>query len=342
MGEYRSAAVLQHDDPDALRVARVVPASAEFVKVGKATIGYWNRPKRVRRKSYVGSVQRLSEAFSVLHDRHGGQVDTDDGESYLEAFANLVAWNERARAAMGRVEPDRQVVVDQIISTCSAWLVMVDPDAIAQAAHEVADAPKKYSADQFAKAWAITFAERTRLGLRSIGCCDLSKAKRKAASANIKKEKDRLRSADKRRAAGARPRGSSDIEFCRQHGLPYRTFKRRKADGRLEEYLAEVGLLNEWPEFVANIPMVPISATGKGQTKKLLLVGASKRAGGGRKARQPTASGLIIHIDSDALDRALDEAERQAAERAAASSHNMRVRALEVMAARLSGGRRAA
>jgi hypothetical protein len=54
-----------------------------------------------------------------------------------------------------------------------------------------------------------TMAERTLLGLRTIGAVDCRKEERKQIAMQQKREADRTRAAAKRAAAGARPRGKS-------------------------------------------------------------------------------------------------------------------------------------
>lgn len=60
------AAVLRHDDPQADKVARVVPRGAEVRKVGKCVLGYVHNPARTKpRPSFAERAVWVLEAKRV-------------------------------------------------------------------------------------------------------------------------------------------------------------------------------------------------------------------------------------------------------------------------------------
>ena len=91
--------------------------------------------------------------------------------------------------------------------------------------------PRRYRADTVARALNVTYAERQRLGLTTIGAIDVSASGR----ALLRKRRSKKRKADARRAKGAVPRAVYEAESA-EHTRPWeplgisrRTFYRRKA-----------------------------------------------------------------------------------------------------------------
>jgi hypothetical protein len=65
--------------------------------------------------------------------------------------------------------------------------------------------PKRIKADALGAWLGVTYRQRSALKLRTIGCCDI----KKRARLELRKRKDRLYQARKRRERGARPRAES-------------------------------------------------------------------------------------------------------------------------------------
>jgi len=67
-------------------------------------------------------------------------------------------------------------------------------------------------ADECAKMLCVTMAERTALGLHTIGACDISKKERQQLAKELKRERDRTRDEQKRKSAGAKSRESYEAD----------------------------------------------------------------------------------------------------------------------------------
>ncbi len=158
------------------------------VMFGNVIIAEVHRPETDWKFSL--SLLRLREIEWVITSRHGriipdpfGTDDVDLCLAYARAVEasktpqDLVEWSRRWMPWAPAAEMDRIVLQE-------GWRA------------------KPVGADQVAGMICVSFAERQALGLRTIGACDVSKAERSAAAAEAKREKDRRRQAEKRRAEG--------------------------------------------------------------------------------------------------------------------------------------------
>lgn len=166
---------------------------------------------------------RLREIEWVITSRHGriipdpfGTDDVDLCLAYARAVEasktpqDLVEWSRRWMPWAPAAEMDRIVLQE-------GWRA------------------KPVGADQVAGMIYVSLAERQALGLRTIGACDVSKAERSAAAAEAKREKDRQRQAEKRRAEGRVDRRTylesslSAQKPWEAEGISRRTWERRQA-----------------------------------------------------------------------------------------------------------------
>ncbi|MBY3254539.1 hypothetical protein HFO09_14095 [Rhizobium laguerreae] len=207
------------------RKATLVPSGARSIKIGNCIIGHVHDRKRTGR-TWALAAQRLAEIEELIRSRHGAFVDSDDGESYLPHLA-AAAVNAR-RAALSKSDaPKKDDAARAAMLACRRWLPKIDPIAVQDAAEEAAQEPRYEKADELGAALRVTFAERAALGLKTIGCFELTKKQRRLAAREVKRERDRKRNHEKRRKEGrqtaaARVEGSV-AQLARAHGVSRKT-----------------------------------------------------------------------------------------------------------------------
>lgn len=191
--------------------------------IGGAVLAEKPAWRRRSRKDWAFSVEmlRLREIEALIRHRHGGHVpdpeDTDDRETCL-------AYVRAAALALTSQDLDGWCRVFASWVTC-ADLLPIEKDA--------AGRRRMMRADGVAGLLHVTMAERTALGFRTIGACDMSKAGRKKLAKATKRERDRKRDEAKRRAAGARDRASyvaqslSTLKPWAAAGMSRRTWYRK-------------------------------------------------------------------------------------------------------------------
>lgn len=202
------AAVLPSGHPDGAKGARTVPPGAKVVRLtpGGATAGY--TVGRARRKLAFADM-RLAEVERVIVSRHGvPRVDTDDHE-YLVFVAH-------------HVEPNRAVTWAQ------RWYPKLTAEEVHALVSEATCSPRRWRADRAADFLGVTFRERQRLGLRTIGSTDVRRGARIKLAAEAKREADRERARQKRRAAGAKSRDESVAAQARSAKVSRSTIYRRR------------------------------------------------------------------------------------------------------------------
>jgi hypothetical protein len=144
---------------------------------------------RRQRKNFDFTAKRRREI--VLYARYVGAADTEDFSRWLIAW---VWHNPKAK--------------DQIWSVMEAAKSMGGKitEAEASAVTEEASIIRKcWSADNLARFLGLTYVQREKLGIQTIGSIDVKKRARK----EMRKRQDRLAKERKRRAAGMRPQSES-------------------------------------------------------------------------------------------------------------------------------------
>jgi hypothetical protein len=171
---------------------------SEQIVLGKVILKEKPTRKRARRQDWKFSIEtlRLREIEAVIRHRHGngipdptGSDDVDTCLAYLRAVA---------------LTPG----VQDVVSWCDVWAPWADPVTRQQIAALGVGRGRMLKADSVAKMLGVTFAERTELGLKTIGACDMSAEKRKRAAVEKKRERDRNRQETKRKADGRQDRTS--------------------------------------------------------------------------------------------------------------------------------------
>lgn len=177
------------------------PNGSRAVKIGDCVIGYvTGKPRNQRTWALAG--QRLAEIEEILRSRHGAFVSGDDASSYVEPLAAAVANARRAAIRKEGREASSVELVEAVIAACRRWLPGLPTNEIEEAALDAVDTPRFEKADEIGKLLGVSFVERQALGLKTIGCRDLSKRQRTAAVKAGKIERQKAR----RRTAGMKPR----------------------------------------------------------------------------------------------------------------------------------------
>jgi len=180
--------------------------------------------KRDRRVDWQFSLEmlRLREIEVVIRHRHingipdpAGCDDVDTCHAYLRAVA---------------ITPG----VQDLESWARVWAPWADPSVIETIGAQRFKRKRMVGADAVAKMLFVTLAERTALGLKTIGACDLASEDRQKLAKNSKRTRDRDRQEKKRRSQGRIPRASyeatslSSLKPWVAEGISRRTWERRR------------------------------------------------------------------------------------------------------------------
>lgn len=178
---------------------------------------------RSKRLPFDMAKQRRIELDELLITRTGSlRLDTDDASFFAPIYAHHCDTAEQAIEALRARFPALGEVGRLSIVTA----------AFAR--------PRRYRADPLAAMLNVTFEERQRLGLRTIGACDISREDRDRIAKASKSECDRARKARKRREAGAASRNeylaNSITAEAKRLGVSRMTlYRRRRAAEKARE-----------------------------------------------------------------------------------------------------------
>jgi hypothetical protein len=169
-------------------------------------------PRRRRNRNFDFAAKRRREI--VLHARHVGAMDTEDRERWLVAYAlHNPAAKDQVWGMMLAAEK-----MGGEITRAEAIAIVDEANAI----------PRAWGADRLAKHLALTYQQRTLLGITTIGACDFSKRQRKKQ----RKHKARMRKERMRRAGGVLSRveyeANSTAAKARAEGVSRMTIYRRR------------------------------------------------------------------------------------------------------------------
>ncbi|WP_156908455.1 hypothetical protein [Bradyrhizobium murdochi] len=155
--------------------------------------------------------------------------DTDDSETYLLPVARCV---RKILADKGK-----PATADKVIAPfgywCERWAPHLSADQIGDIVQQALNEPYFDRDDVLGVALRLSYAERQRLQITTIGSFDVDRRARKRLNRDRKRERDRLRAAENRRAKGATPRAESlsRTKPWEQMGVSRRTYYRRMANG---------------------------------------------------------------------------------------------------------------
>lgn len=169
------------------------------LKIGGCILA--EKPKRYRTdsKPYRPLMRRI-EIEKLIRARHGAMVpdpeDTDDRATCL-AYARAAALSLSGQ---------------DMHAWAARWMPWADRDEIQPFIAEAAKRRHMMSADGVAGMLMVTYAERSQVGLNTIGACDISKDQRLAFTKAKKRERDRLRQEQIRSNRKAKDRKSYEAE----------------------------------------------------------------------------------------------------------------------------------
>lgn len=184
-------------DTDPFKLPTGTSRHISEVKIGNAVLGYRAVRRRLRGSKWNHALGRMYDIERLIRARHGNFVPrTDDAEIYAEAIA-----------AVFFVEFSEVEYVQMTMGWCLRWYPWASRHYIEEIIYERARIDfRPIAQDALGHMLNLKDAERTRLGIRTIGACDVTAAQRKRRQKKKKREADRLSKCASRRANGVRPR----------------------------------------------------------------------------------------------------------------------------------------
>jgi hypothetical protein len=129
--------------------------------------------------------------------------DTDDADIYLLPVARCY---HKILADKGK-QVSVEMLLDRLGLWCDTWAPHLTPDQVADVVDRVLDGPSIFeNDDELGKRLRVSYADRRRLKLRTIGAYDVNRKSRKKLQRAEKRRRDRLDAEKRRRANGAMPR----------------------------------------------------------------------------------------------------------------------------------------
>ncbi len=233
--------------PEGTRLKAVTKTNkdgSEQVLLGAVILKERPSRKRAKRHYLPYSIEnhRMREIEKIIRYRHGNGIPdpcgTDDADLCL-AYLRAVA-----------LTPDSQ----SASSWALVWAPWADPVMLDLLDKSALGRKKMPKADAVAKMLYVRMKERTLLGLKTIGACDVSRADRQISAKERKRERDRNRQEQKRRQLGRVDRKSYEatsltkLQPWLEEGVSRRTWERRR---------------------VASLSQIEISTTGDALASKL-------------------------------------------------------------------------
>jgi hypothetical protein len=186
---------------------------------------------RGRRKiAFNLTTLRLREIEQIIALRHVFVPQTDDADMYLVPVAQLLRRNLENTIGM----PTSHDVLDRLNVWAERWAPMTPVERLNEIVRIAMLRPTPDKADVLGSRLRLSDDERTSLRITTIGAYDVNKAARKRRSQLRKRERDRIKSAEKRIQSGAQPR-QTYLDQClsarapwKADGISRRTWERRR------------------------------------------------------------------------------------------------------------------
>ncbi len=213
------------------------PDGSEMVMLGNIIWAEKPSRKNARRSEWAFSpaVMRLREIEKVIAHRHGsvipdpaGTDDRDTCVAYIKAAAFSLT---------------RQPMHDW----CRRWAPWATSADILDIVSQAETRKRMMTSDGVAGLLCVSWAERTKLNLTTIGACDMTAAKRVAMAKERKRERDRIRQEAKRRAEGRRDRkahAGTTLHHSKpweKEGISRATWFRRNRETQLSQAVYNMG-----------------------------------------------------------------------------------------------------
>ncbi|MGF3022636.1 hypothetical protein ACQVP2_07390 [Methylobacterium aquaticum] len=245
------AAVAREDRPD---VARIVPADAEMVEVGGATLGYFaGRSRQPAPFAALLSHRRVRSIEDLIRGRHGGPCDTDDGEAYwLCALPHLLI-----------LFPSQPVRADPL-RWAERWVPRLMQAMGGRKAEAVIGShlrrPRFRNNAALGRELRATSAECAAYQLHGIAPCDIAPEVRQAEAREA--EAERKRAARQAKGSKARAQSLERTKPWEAEGISRSTYKRRLAAARAAGEPSSSGQLSNesreeyysWPDESGSPP----------------------------------------------------------------------------------------
>jgi hypothetical protein len=183
------------------------------------------------KKTYDRTVHRLREIERIIKHRYEILPDTDDVDIFLNQVACCLLqmlWKKLGQA------PEFGDVVGRLKLWCERWAPKASIFQCRDAAREALRRPRIDTADECAARLRLSYEERTRLQITTIGSFDVNKRERAKRRKERKRIRDRDRQARKRAARGALVRAEylarslARTQPWKRYGIHRRTWERRR------------------------------------------------------------------------------------------------------------------
>lgn len=175
---------------------------SERVMLGEVILKEKPARKRAKRHEWKFSCEmlRLREVEQVISNRHGGMIpdpeDTDDRETCL-AYIKAAAFSLTNQC---------------MFNWCLKWAPWARDDEIAIIISAAKRRRRMMTANGVAGLIHVTWEQRRRLKLKTIGAYDLTEEQRAEKARECKRERDRNKKAEARRVNGCKARASYEAQ----------------------------------------------------------------------------------------------------------------------------------
>jgi hypothetical protein len=180
---------------------------------------------------YNRTTHRLREIERIISHRYGRVPETDDADIFFEQVADCLLQMQWKRTL--RWLPLKELA-DRVKVWCEGWAPWASMIQCRDAAREAPRRKRVDTADQCAARLRLSYEERTRLRITTVGAFDVNKRQRAKLHKERKRIRDRERQARKRAERGAVPRTEylarsySRTQPWKPHGIQRRSWERRR------------------------------------------------------------------------------------------------------------------
>lgn len=193
-------------------------------RTGRLQIGRAILAEKSRRPVHRFKPQllRMREIETIVRARYGNELPENDGDEFFRAIAHALHAHESGDVLTG------------LRNGCGRWAPWAPETVLIEVAASVRHRTHDLRADGAAKLLCVTMEERIRLGLKTIGACDISKTERLKIMKAKKMESDRERQRVKRKSEGRKDRkqyvadSASKTRPWEAEGISRRTWYRRR------------------------------------------------------------------------------------------------------------------
>jgi hypothetical protein len=162
-------------------------------------------PRRCR-SQYNRTTHRLREIERIISCRYNGVLPvTEDADVFLLQAAKQLRRNLKDRTGFATNDD----VLDRLITWAERWAHFTSVGHLREIVARVMRHPAIEKADALAALLHLSYAERQYLRITTIGAYDVCRTERQLLRKQRKRDRDRIRAAEKRLLAGARPRATS-------------------------------------------------------------------------------------------------------------------------------------